>query len=156
MTRRRSDGSGTGKDEPGDLTDMERALLAEGRRRITVRDGDEAREMSMNEIVTRKTAETAIKGSPHAQRTWFQVHAAAEARAAAIREKGAEFWRMADIDSAQLKADGIYRGINFGPGDIVPGVSFRGSAPGWSLDAATSVSGGGLRVRTRSRIIART
>ena len=93
MTRRRGDRPDQDKDEPEKLTDMDRAILAEGRRGLPVREDGETREMSLNEIVTRKTAETAIKGSPHAQRTWFQANAAAEAREAALKKQTAEYWR---------------------------------------------------------------
>lgn len=93
MTRRRNDRTGGTADKPDPLTDLERALLAEGRRRVTVRDGGEPVEMSVNEIIARKTAETAAKGSPHAQRIWLNATAEAVARENAIKEEDAAFWR---------------------------------------------------------------
>lgn len=93
MTRRRNDRTGGTADKPDPLTDLERALLAEGRRRVTVRDGGEPVEMSVNEIIARKTAETAAKGSPHAQRIWLNAIAEAVARENAIKEEDAAFWR---------------------------------------------------------------
>lgn len=93
MTRRRNDGKDGAADRPAPLTALERALLDEGRRRVTVRDGGETAEMSVNEIIARKTAETAAKGSPHAQRTWLNASAAAAAREAEIKDENATFWR---------------------------------------------------------------
>lgn len=94
MTQGRKGRKGGTTERPDPLTDLERAVLDEGRRRVPVRDGGETVEMSVNEIVTRKTAETAAKGSPHAQRTWLNATAEAAAREAEIKEENAGFWRM--------------------------------------------------------------
>ncbi|WP_413855736.1 DUF5681 domain-containing protein [Albidovulum sp.] len=93
MTQGRKGRKGGTTERPDPLTDLERAVLDEGRRRVPVRDGGETVEMSVNEIVTRKTAETAAKGSPHAQRTWFKASAEVAAREAEIKEENAGFWR---------------------------------------------------------------
>lgn len=93
MTRRRTDRRGGAAGKPDPLTDLERALLAEARRRVTVRDGGTPVEMSVNEIVVRKTSETAAKGNSHAQRIVLEMFAAAEAREASIKEANAAFWR---------------------------------------------------------------
>lgn len=94
MTQGRKDRKGGTSDRRDPLTDLERALLDEGRRRVTVHDGGEPVEMSVNEIIARKTAETAAKGSPHAQRTWLNATAEAAAREAEIKKENAGFWRM--------------------------------------------------------------
>ncbi|MCA0271758.1 MAG: DUF5681 domain-containing protein [Proteobacteria bacterium] len=94
MTKRRNDRTGGSSDRPDPLTDLERALLAEGRRLVTVRDGGEPVEISVNEIIARKTAETAAKGSPHAQRTWLNATAEAVARENSIKDENAAFWRL--------------------------------------------------------------
>lgn len=111
MTRRKDDGKGGKTKRPDPLTDLQRAILAEGKRRVTVRDGGAPVEMSVNEIIAWKSAETAAKGSPHAQRTWLTANAEAAAREAEIKEENATFWheyRLAWLHAiAEAKKGGL-------------------------------------------------
>lgn len=115
MTRGRKGGA---TNRPRPLTDLERALLDEGRRQVTVRDGGAPVEMSVNEIIARKTAETAAKGSPHAQRTWFTAIAEAAAREAANKEESAAFWCRYQKEARHILAAAEKQGKP--PPEIVP------------------------------------
>ncbi len=50
-------------------------------------------EMPINEIIARKIAETAAKGSPHAQRLWTETHGAAERQRRARIDDEIASWR---------------------------------------------------------------
>jgi len=60
------------------LTGLEAAILSEGERRIAIRQDGVSSEMQINGIIARKIAETAAKGSAHAQRLWSELHGDAE------------------------------------------------------------------------------
>jgi hypothetical protein len=82
------------KPAPRLLTQLEEAILREGERKITVRQDGSAVEMQINEIIIRKIAETAAKGSPHAQRLWTETHGAAERQRRARIDEEIAFWRI--------------------------------------------------------------
>ena len=91
MTRGRQ--SRDRKLEPRPLTRLEEAILREGERKITVRQDGSTTEMPINEIIARKIAETAAKGSPHAQRLWTETHSAAKRQRRARIDDEIVSWR---------------------------------------------------------------
>lgn len=75
------------------LTELEEAILREGARKIAVRQDGTATEMPINEIIARKIAETAAKGSPQAQRLWAETYVGAELQRRAKIEDEIASWR---------------------------------------------------------------
>jgi Family of unknown function (DUF5681) len=78
---------------PRALTKLEEAILREGERKIPVRQDGVTAEMPINEIIARKIAETAAKGSPHAQRLWTETYGGAELQRRQKIEEEIAFWR---------------------------------------------------------------
>jgi hypothetical protein len=78
----------------GGSRSLDALVLAEAERRVTIREGDETREITAVEAVQRSQLVSATKGSPHAQRNFLDRYGAAELRKRRQIEKQNEIWRQ--------------------------------------------------------------
>lgn len=118
MSKRSRGQRGQGASAAAALTELDRAMLAEARRTVTVREGGETREMTARDVAMKRLLEMVIKGSPHAARIWFHLDAEALAREAEVKAEAAASWRDYQERARQLIAAAEKQGKP--PPEIIP------------------------------------
>ncbi len=86
-------------------------ILKEGERGVTIREGDSVSVIPAKQAVIRALQNTALKGNPHAQRTWILLYAPIEREKAIEIKAENEFWETyqrqcrEEIKEAESKGD---------------------------------------------------